>query len=296
MSLVSMSQNKKNVWSIARRELTLGERTLIMGILNLTPDSFSDGGMWNSLEKALAHAEKMVAEGVDIIDVGGESTRPGALPVTVEEELNRVVPIIENLVKRIEVPLSIDTTKASVARAALEAGAEIVNDISGLRFESHLAYDVARMKAGLILMHSRGTAPQKLHGLDPVENIMEDVELGWKESISKAVASGVSMDSIVLDPGIGFGKTEQQNVELIAKLDQLAETFDGIPVLVGTSRKSFIGKLLGNVPVEQRLHGTMATITVSIMHGAKIIRVHDVRAAIETARIADVIKNSKFLF
>ena len=283
-------------WQIAKsRTLPIGERTLIMGILNVTPDSFSDGGEFFSLESALAHAEQMIAEGADIIDVGGESTRPGsAAIVSAEEELKRVLPIIKELAKRTTIPISIDTTKASVARAALDAGAAIVNDISGLRFDSQIADEVAKSGAGLVLMHSRGT-PGSLHGLPPVADIIEEVTSSLRSSIEIAEQRGVKRESIVIDPGIGFGKSQEQNIELIAKLDQLIAAFPDFPLLIGTSRKSFIGRILrdadGNpAPVEQRLHGSLATMTAAILKGAHMVRVHDVKAAVDLAKTTDAVR------
>lgn len=275
-------------WRLARRSLSIGARTLIMGVLNVTPDSFSDGGRFFDAETALAHAEQMIADGADIIDIGGESTRPGGAPVAAEEEMRRIVGLVEVLAKNFSVPVSVDTTKASVARAALDAGAEIVNDISALRFDPQLADEAARARAGLVLMHSRGT-PDALHRPSPVPDIFTEVTESLRRSIAEAERRGVARASIALDPGIGFGKTLEQNVELIAKLEKLARAFAEFPLLVGTSRKSFIGRLLGDAPVEERLHGTMATVTAAILNGAHIVRVHDVRAAVETARIADAI-------
>ena len=280
-------------WKLARRSLPIGDRTLVMGILNVTPDSFSDGGQFFALDQAMARAEEMIAEGADILDIGGESTRPGGAPVSVEEELQRVVPPIERLAKTSNVPLSIDTTKAVVARAALDAGAEIVNDISALRFDPPLADETARAGAGLVLMHSRGTLTT-MHQLPPVEDIMAEVIDSLRHSIVEAERRGVRRESIALDPGIGFSKSPEQNVELIAKLGKLAREFSDFPILIGTSRKSFIGRLLDNAPVEDRLHGTMATVTAAILCGAHIVRVHDVRAARETVRIADAIKRIAF--
>jgi dihydropteroate synthase len=284
-------------WHIAGgRTLPIGARTLVMGILNVTPDSFSDGGEFFSLDAALAHAEQMIAEGADIIDVGGESTRPGgAAIVTAEEELARVLPVIELLAKRTATPISIDTTKASVARAALDAGAAIVNDISALRFECELADEVAKFGAGLVLMHSRGT-PGALHNLPAVSDIIEEVTTSLRRSIEIAEQRGVKRESIVIDPGIGFGKSQEQNIELIAKLDQLVAAFPGFPILIGTSRKSFIGRILADAdgtpaPVDQRLHGSLATMTAAILKGARIVRVHDVRAAVATIKTADAIKS-----
>ena len=273
--------------------MPIGQRTLIMGILNVTPDSFSDGGQFFTLDSAVARAEQMIAEGADIIDVGGESTRPGGEPVSIEEEIERVVPVIEALAVRTGTPLSVDTTKSEVARAALDAGAAIVNDISALRFDFYVADAVARAGAGLVLMHSRGT-PATMHRLPPVADIMEEVTHSLRASINMAERRGVKRDSIVIDPGIGFGKSQEQNLELIAKLDQLIDAFPDYPLLIGTSRKSFIGRILSDengtpAPAEDRLHGTMATITAAILHGAHIVRVHDVKAAVETIRVAESI-------
>ncbi len=276
-------------WHIKNRLLPISERTLIMGILNVTPDSFSDGGQFLNLDKALAHAEQMIAEGADIIDVGGESTRPGGEPVSIDEEIERVVPVIEVLAQRTETPISVDTTKSEVARAALDAGAAIVNDISALRFDFYIADAVARAGAGLVLMHSRGT-PATMHRLPPVADIMEEVTSSLRASVHMAERRGVKRESIVIDPGIGFGKTQEQNLELIAKLDQLITAFPDYPLLIGTSRKSFIGRILGDAPPEERLHGTMATITAAILKGAHIVRVHDVKATAETIRVAKVIR------
>jgi dihydropteroate synthase len=276
------------------RELPIGERTLVMGVLNVTPDSFSDGGEFLSLDSALAHAEQMIAEGADIIDVGGESTRPGgAAIVSAEEELNRVLPTIRQLAKGATVPISIDTTKAVVARAALDAGAAIVNDISALRFDSQIADEVAKSGAGLVLMHSRGT-PGSLHGLPPIPDIIGEVTSSLRCSIELAEQRGVKRESIVIDPGIGFGKSQEQNIELIAKLDQLIAAFPDFPLLIGTSRKSFIGRILagtnGNpAPVEQRLPGSLVTMTAAILKGAHIVRVHDVKAAVETVSVANAL-------
>ncbi len=279
-------------WTIARGRLPIGERTLIMGVLNVTPDSFSDGGQFLLLDQAIERAEQMIAEGADIIDVGGESTRPGgAAPISPEDELQRVVPVIAALARRSTVPISIDTTKSLVARAALDAGAVIVNDISALRFDFYVADEVAKAGAGLVLMHSRGT-PATMHRLPPVADIIDEVTSSLRSSINMAERRGVKRESIVIDPGIGFGKSQEQNIELIAKLDQVARAFPDLPILIGTSRKSFIGKILGGAPADQRLYGTVATITAAILHGAQVVRVHDVKAAAETARVADEIRRT----
>lgn len=277
------------VWKIKDHLLPIGQRTLVMGILNVTPDSFSDGGEFFSLEKALAHAEQMIAEGADIIDVGGESTRPGgAAIVSAEEELKRVLPVVEELIKRFTVPISVDTTKASVARAVLHAGAAIINDISALRFEPEIADEVAKSGAGLVLMHSRGT-PGALHGLEPVADIIEEVTSSLRNSIEIAEQRGVKRESIVIDPGIGFGKTQEQNIELIAKLDQFVAAFPDFPLLIGTSRKSFLGRILADAngnpaPPEERLYASLATMTAAILKGAHLVRVHDVRATMDAMK------------
>ena len=269
--------------------MPIGERPLIMGILNVTPDSFSDGGLFHSADGAVAHAERLISEGADIIDVGGESTRPGGDPVSAEDEISRVVPVIEALAGRFSVPVSVDTTKSEVARAALDAGAAIVNDISALRFDFYVADAVASAGAGLVLMHSRGT-PATMHRLPPVADIMEEVVSSLSASIHMAERRGVERESIVIDPGIGFGKSQEQNLELIAKLDQLIAAFPDYPLLIGTSRKSFIGRILADdsgtpAPATERLHGTMATVAVAVLKGAQIIRVHDVKAAADTIRV-----------
>ncbi|HEX8355202.1 MAG TPA: dihydropteroate synthase [Pyrinomonadaceae bacterium] len=276
-------------WKLSRRALAWGARTLVMGVLNVTPDSFSDGGRFFDLGRALEHAARMVEEGADVLDVGGESTRPGGSAVDEEEEARRVVPVVGALAARVRVPVSVDTTKAGVARAALDAGAEIVNDISGLRFEPALADVAARHDAGLILMHSRGDF-ETLHSQEPVADIVKEVSGDWRRGVGEAERRGVGRGRIVLDPGIGFGKTQRQNVELIAKLDVLARDFPEFPLLVGTSRKSFVGRLLGGAPADGRVHGTMASVAAAVLRGASVVRVHDIRAAVETVRVADAIK------
>lgn len=277
-------------WKLPRHTLSLGKRTLVMGIINLTPDSFSEGGRWFTRKRAWDHVEQMIENGVDIIDIGGESTRPGASPVSEEEEIRRVEKYLNvMIILNSRVPYSIDTTKSAVAHVALRAGVEIVNDISGLRFDPGIADVAASYEAGLILMHSRGTF-ETMHKQKPVRHIIKEVSKGWRRSIQEAKARGVEMDKIVLDPGIGFSKTKEQNIELIARLDELAREFPDFPLLLGTSRKSFIGHLLSGAPVNKRIHGTMATVAAAVLKGASIVRVHDVRAAVETVRVADAIK------
>jgi dihydropteroate synthase len=279
-------------WKLPQHTLNLGGRTLVMGVINLTPDSFSDGGRWFTRKRAWDHTERMIENGVDVIDIGGESTRPGASVVSEEEEIRRVQKYLDVMIKlNSQVPFSIDTTKASVARVALDAGVEIVNDVSGLRFDPALAGVAAQRDAGLILMHSRGTF-ETMHKQEPVADIVKEVVSDWRRSVAEAERQGVRREQIVLDPGIGFSKTQKQNVELIAKLEELARAFPELPLLVGTSRKSFIGSLLGGAPVNKRVHGTMASVTAAILGGASIVRVHDVRAGVETARVADAIKRA----
>ena len=279
-------------WKLHRRSLPCGLRTLVMGVLNVTPDSFSDGGQFLDIESALRRAEEMIDEGADIIDVGGESTRPGGEVVTADEEMRRIVPVVERLAKTSKIPISVDTTKAAIAHAALDAGAEIINDISALRFEYTVADEVARAHAGLVLMHSRGT-PATLHHMPPSPDIFEEIQTSLRRSVNMAVRCGVPRESIALDPGIGFGKTFEQNIELIARLDQFAGKFPDFPILIGTSRKSFIGRLLDDAPPDARIHGTMATVAAAVLSGAHIVRVHDVRAAVDTVRVVDAIRGAK---
>ena len=267
-----------------------------MGILNVTPDSFSDGNQFLSPAAAIVHAEKMISEGADIIDVGGESTRPGGEPVTAEEEIARVAPVIVELTKRTSTPISIDTTKSEVARAALDAGASVVNDISALRFDFYVADAAAAAGAGLVLMHSRGT-PATLHRLPPVADILTEVISSLRASINMAERRGVKRESIAIDPGIGFGKSQEQNLELIARLDRLSAAFPDLPVLVGTSRKSFIGRILADdegKPAEsnERLHGTIASTVAAVLHGAHIVRVHDVKATVEALKTIKAITSA----
>ena len=263
-----------------------------MGVLNVTPDSFSDGGQFFSFDQAIAHAEEMISEGADIIDIGGESTRPGSEFVTEDEELRRVLPVIERLAAKVSVPISIDTTKAAVARAALQGGAEIVNDISGLRFDAAIADIAAATRAGLVLMHSRGT-PKDMQQLPPVADILSEVVKGLSDSVAIAQQHGLAREAIAIDPGIGFAKTVAQNCDLIAKLNQIVRAFPDLPVMIGASRKSFIGKLLDGAPADERLYGTIATVVASVLQGAHIIRVHDVRAASDAIRVAEAVRLAK---
>lgn len=263
------------VWRTSRRTFDLSEGPLIMAVINATPDSFSDGGFYHAFEAAIAGAEKALEEGADIIDIGGESTRPGAERVSEEEETRRVLPLVEDLAKRFDAAISVDTTKRAVAEKVLNAGAEIINDISGLRFEPGLAEEVAKHSAGVVLMHSRGSF-EVMHTQEPVDDIIAEVASGLEASITGAREAGVADENICLDVGIGFGKTAAQNFELIANLDAVIDRFEGFPMLVGASRKSFIGAALGNKPPGQRLYGTLAVHSAAILRGANIVRVHDV--------------------
>lgn len=277
-------------WQTARRELNWGEKTLVMAILNVTPDSFSDGGNFFSVEKSLKKAEKFIEEGADIIDIGGESTRPNSKKVSAEEEIRRVVPVVKAIAENFDIPVSVDTSKSAVAGKAVEAGAEIINDISGLRFDEQLAKIAAKTNAGLVLMHSRG-AFETMHRQKPVENILREVSEDFRRSIEKAQSFGVNTANIALDVGIGFSKTFEQNLELIAKLKILCENFKNFPMLVGTSRKSFLGKILDDAPVDERLRGSLSSAAIAAWNGANIARVHDVKATVEVLKVVDKIKS-----
>ena len=279
----------KSYWQTRKRKICLAEKTLVMAILNVTPDSFSDGGKFFSVDEAVKQAEKFIEAGADILDIGGESTRPTSERVSTEEEIRRVVPVIEAIAKRFKIPISIDTSKAEAAEKAVQAGAEIINDISGLRFDERIAEVAAKYKTGLVLMHSRGDF-ETMHRQEPVENILNEVSDGFRFSIEKAESYGVQKENIALDVGIGFSKTFGQNLELIAKLNVLCEEFSDFPMLVGTSRKSFIGKILGDVPTSERLQGSLASAAIAVWNGAKIIRVHDVKATVEMLKTVETIK------
>jgi dihydropteroate synthase len=276
-------------WQAARHKLNYGKKTLVMAILNITPDSFSDGGKFFSIDDALRQAETLITEGADILDIGGESTRPNSKRVSAEEEIRRVAPIIEAVAKRFDVPISIDTSKAKVAESAINAGAEIINDVSGLRFDETVAETAAKYKTGLVLMHLRGEF-ETMHKLKPVADILQEVSNGFHWSIEKAESYNVKKEQIALDVGIGFSKTFEQNLELIAKLDKFTKEFSDFPMLVGTSRKSFIGKILGDAPTDEKLNGTLATNAIAVWNGANIVRVHDVKATIETLKVVEAVK------
>ncbi len=265
-------------------------RPNIMGILNVTPDSFSDGGAYDGTQSAVRRGVEMAAEGADLIDVGGESTRPGAAPVGAGEEIERVVPVVERLVREIALPVSIDTTKAAVAREALRAGAHFVNDISGLHFDADMAKTVADGGAGVFLMHTRGR-PDEMQKDVAYDDLLGEVVDYLNAGIDRAVAAGVPRERIAVDPGIGFGKDAAGNLELLRRLGELSDL--GYPVLLGTSRKSFIGKILQREDPCERLHGTLATIALGVERGAAIFRVHDVAPARDAALTAWAICREK---
>jgi dihydropteroate synthase len=269
-----------------KRTLTLGKRTLLMGVLNVTPDSFSDGGLFFDKDKAISHGLRIVEEGADIIDIGGESTRPGSKPIELEEELRRVMPVIESIAKEVDVPISIDTYKSTVAQRATEAGAEIVNDISGLHFDSDLAKVAAKGNIPLILMHIRGT-PETMQKNVHYDSIFSEILQYLKDSIQRAESAGLDPRQIIIDPGIGFGKTMEDNLLIIKNLHEFRIL--GKPILLGTSRKSFIGKIL-NTEVEDRLEGTLSSIAIGVLNGAHIIRSHDVHQAKKAIAVADAIR------
>jgi dihydropteroate synthase len=280
-------------WNVGARTLELGRRTLIMGVVNVTPDSFSDGGMLINAEKAVVRAEQLLDAGAAIIDIGGESTRPGAEVVSEEEERRRVLPVIRDLKRRrADAVVSVDTYKASVARAAVELGAEVVNDVSGFRWDPKMAKTVAELKVGAVLMHTRGR-PEEWRGLPPIGDPVLIVKRDLRQWAEAATLAGVKRDHLVLDPGFGFGKRLEENYPLLAHFAELQQM--GFPLLAGVSRKSFIGRMLAgdgkqknkDAEVGERLYGTLAAETGLILKGAHIIRTHDVRFALDAARVAD---------
>lgn len=286
LELLKNISQKEYTLKTNRREILLGEKTLIMGILNVTPDSFSDGGFFYSQQKAIEHGLQMVDDGADIIDVGGESSRPGAESVSTAIELKRVLPVIDGLVKKIKVPVSIDTIKAQVARQAIESGAEIVNDISALHSDKKMTKTIKDTGAAAILMHMRGKPRNMQKGNLVYNNLMAEIADYLKKSSEKALKEGVEKDRLVIDPGIGFGKTPEDNYKIIKNLSQLKEL--GMPIMVGTSRKSFIGIVIGGEPKE-RIEGTAATVAAAIINGCHIVRVHDVETMKKVAAVADAI-------
>jgi dihydropteroate synthase len=273
--------------------LLLGDRTLLMGVLNVTPDSFSDGGEFLEPRRAVEHALEMEQAGADLLDIGGESTRPGSTGTPVETELARILPVLEGLRGLLKIPISIDTRKSEVAEGAISAGAQIINDVSGLRCDPRIAEVAERRGVPLILMHMRGE-PETMQKKPFARDVMKDVAQGLRASVAKARKAGVRKSQIIIDPGIGFGKSFEQNYELLRKLPELAKL--GYPLLVGTSRKGFLGATLAHngksAPPEERLWATAATVTASILGGAHIVRVHDVAEMSQVARVADCLLDS----
>lgn len=283
---MSTEKNLKSVFKCGRFNLNLSQKTHIMGILNITLDSFSDGGRFFEPELALEHGLKLVYYGADIIDIGGESTRPGSKSISSKEEIKRVIPVLKKLVKQVKVPISVDTYKYEVAKAALEEGASIINDIYALHHDKRIATLVARKKAGLVLMHMKGS-PVNMQ-INPVyKDLIKEILNYLKDAVKTAVGNGVGLNSIIIDPGIGFGKTVEHNLSIIRNLRELKKL--NLPVLIGTSRKSFIGKIL-DLPVTERLEGTISSVVVSILNGADIVRVHDVKEIFRAVKVVNAIR------
>ena len=282
--ILSHTTQRLKFWRIGQRDLSL-ERPLIMGILNVTPDSFSDGNLYSDPQRAIDRALEMAAEGADIIDIGGESTRPGAAPVSTEDELKRLIPVIAGLAGKTSCPISVDTWKSHVAQAAIDSGAAIINDISGFNFDPRMASVAARTGTGVILMHTRGTPQSMQHDIVYTDLIGEIIH-SLQQSLAMADEAGIERERIAIDPGIGFGKLAVHNLEILRRLREF--TCIGLPLLAGTSRKAFIGKVL-NRETGQRTYGTAATVALAVNNGADILRVHDVREMRDTADMAQAI-------
>jgi dihydropteroate synthase len=274
------------------KRLVFGPRALVMGVLNLTPDSFSDGGQFFGRTAAVRRAIQMADEGADIIDIGGESTRPGAEEIGADEEIRRTIPVIEALSKKISIPISIDTRKAGVARLAIDSGASVINDVSGLSHDKAMASLAAESGAGLILMHMRGL-PDNMQKAPCYKNLIKDIITSLKESVGRARRAGVTRNNIIIDPGIGFGKTVEHNLEIINNLDRFKVL--GYPICVGVSRKAFIGRILGKNDPADRLVGTVSACSAAIVKGANMIRVHDVKECREAAMVASSILKESVL-
>ena len=273
------------VMKCGNHSLEFGKRPLIMGIVNVTPDSFSDGGQFLDSEKAIAQGLRLASEGADIIDIGGESTRPGSEFVTIDEELRRVIPVIEGMVGKVKIPISIDTCKSEVAKAAIDAGAGIINDISAARFDPKIVDVANEYDVPLALMHMKGT-PKNMQENPTYDSVMGEIKEFLTERVGFAVTKGLFRENIIIDPGIGFGKTLEHNYEIIRNLGELKEL--DMPILIGPSRKSFIGKTL-DLPVEERLEGTLAAVTMCIMNGADMVRVHDVKEVVRAVKMTDAV-------
>ncbi len=276
-----------NVFKCRDKELKLGAKTIIMGVLNLTPDSFYDGGRYTQKDQALRHVERMIEEGADIIDIGGESTKPGSVGVSESKEHERVIPTITEIHKRFDIILSVDTTKSGVALEALKEGASIINDISGFNFDEKIADAAAHYGAGIVLAHT-SSRPKDMQQNTQYESLTEDVMNSLRTSIKIAEDRGIDENSIIVDPGFGFGKTVEQNLILLKNLGKLREL--GKPILIGTSNKSFIGKTL-NAGIDERLEGTMATVAIGILNGASIVRVHDIAQMKRVSTMVDAVLN-----
>lgn len=274
---------------IGNLDFEWGKRTYLMGILNVTPDSFSDGGDFYTVDAAVTQALKMAEEGADIIDIGGQSTRPGAKPITLEEELNRVIPVIQALRQKSALPISVDTTRSEVAKEAIAAGADLINDISGGTFDDKMLSTVAQLNVPIILMHIKGT-PETMQTLTDYQDLIGEIKTFLKKQINKAKEAGIKKEHIIIDIGIGFAKNYQQNIELLRKIREFKKM--GFPLLVGTSRKSFIGTILNEKDPKKRIWGTAATCSYAITQGADIVRVHDIAPMYDITRVTDALSRN----
>lgn len=283
------SWKQSGLWRCGSYRLNYARQPLIMAVLNITPDSFSDGGQFFDPDRALQQALRMEAEGADLIDVGGESTRPGAAPVSVEEEIRRVVPIVERLSKQLAIPISIDTTKSEVAQRAIEAGASIINDVSGFMRDPRMLSVAANGKSGLVIMHTKGT-PQTMQRHPRYRDLIGEIHRFLSERIDAAAAHRIPRNRIAIDPGIGFGKTANHNLKILHRLGDFSDL--GVPLLVGPSRKSFIGRIL-DLPPSERLEGTAAAAAIAVFQGARIIRVHDIKPLVRVVRVAEAIRREE---
>ena len=277
------------VLNFSHTSIDLTKKVAVMGILNLTPDSFYDGGRYITEKEVMGRAEQMIREGADIIDIGGESTRPGARKISWEEEVKRTIPYIKKITRLFKVPISIDTYKAKVAKEAIESGAEMVNDISGLRFDPDMAGVVSSNKVFLVIMHIKGT-PRNMQDNPQYENLMAEIVSYLKESLKIAESAGINLKKVIVDPGIGFGKTVEHNLFILKNLKELRVL--GRPILIGVSRKSFIGKVL-NLPLEERLPGSLAATCIGLVGGARVVRCHDVKETRQVVNLAEAILQSK---
>ena len=282
--MIHTIQRKKFRLRLPSRTLVLGERTLVMGVLNITPDSFSDGGKFLDTEKAVSRALEIERDGADILDIGGESTRPGSAAISADEQLARILPVVKKLSGKLKIPISVDTQSATVARVAIEAGAEIINDISALRHDPQMTAIAKSSRVPIILMHMRGE-PRTMQYGPFARDVMKDIADGFRAALRRAQNAGIKHSQILLDPGIGFGKNYKQNFEILARLPEVSKF--GCPIVIGTSRKAFIGAALGNLPPEERVWGTAATVAASILGGAHVVRVHDVKEMSQVAKITD---------